>query len=93
MLNARTTLSSFERLSESSTTIDGKPAMLVFYRGILKPNNLPIEYLVTIIAAGHSYTKISAWCVEPLFHDMQASFESIVNSYRDAGSSPADDKH
>lgn len=89
MLNARTTLSSLERLAESNATIDGKPAMLVYYRGTLKPGTLPAEYLAVIVASGHSYTRITVWCVEPLFRDMQASFESIVNSYRDSGSGPA----
>ena len=63
MLNARTTLGSLERLAESNATIDGKPAMLVYYRGALKPSNLPAEYLAVIIASGHSYTKITTWCV------------------------------
>ena len=83
MLNARQTLSNFEELSESKTTIDGKTAVLVFYRGVLaKSNNLPVEFLSAIITSGNSYTKIIAWCVEPLFHDMQPAFEKIMNSYR-----------
>src|SRR6516165_5860011 len=67
-------------------TIDGKAALLVFYRGALsKSNNLPVEFLSAIITSGNSYTKITAWCVEPLFHDMQPAFEKIVNSYRASG--------
>lgn len=83
MLNARRTLSNFEELSVSKTTIDGKAAMLVFYRGTLvKTNNLPVEFVSAIITSGNSFTKITAWCVEPLFHDMHPVFEKIVNSYR-----------
>ncbi|HXY07716.1 MAG TPA: PsbP-related protein [Terriglobales bacterium] len=86
MLNARRTLGNFEELSELSTTIDGKTAMLIFYRGTAsKSNNLPVEFLSAIITSGNSYTKITAWCVEPLFHDMQPAFEKIVNSYHSSG--------
>jgi hypothetical protein len=92
MLNARQTLSNFEELSESKTTIDGKTAVLVFYRGVLaKSNNLPVEFLSAIITSGNSYRKITAWCVEPLFHDMQPAFERIVNSYRSSGRLSATD--
>ena len=34
MLNARQMLTNFEELSESTTTIDGKTALLVFYRAL-----------------------------------------------------------
>ena len=92
MLNARQTLTNFEELSQSTTTIDGKAALLVFYRGALsKSNNLPVEFLSAIITSGNSYTKITAWCVEPLFHDMQPAFEKIVNSYRASGRLIAND--
>ena len=83
MLNARRTLSNFEELANSNVTIDGKTALLVFYRGTLaKTNNLPVEFVSAIIVSGNSYTKITAWCIEPLFHDMQPAFEKLVNSYR-----------
>jgi|SRR5215472_630628 len=82
MLSARQTLSDFEELSESNTTIDGKAAKVVFYRGVLsKSNDLPLEFLSGIVASGNSYTKITVWCPEPLFHDMQPDFEKIVMSY------------
>lgn len=86
MLNARRTLSNFEELADSNVTIDGKTALMVFYRGTLaKTNNLPVEFVSAIIVSGNSYTKITAWCIEPLFHDMQAAFEKLVNSYRGSG--------
>jgi hypothetical protein len=82
MLNARRTLGDFEELSESNATIDGKTALLVFYRGVVsKSKDLPFEFLSAIVASGNSYTKITAWCLEPLFHDMQPDFEKIVMSY------------
>jgi len=86
MLNARRTLSNFEELAVSQATIDGKPALVVFYRGTLqKGSNLPIEFVSAIMASGKTYTKLTAWCVEPLFHDMQPAFEKMLNSYRTSG--------
>jgi hypothetical protein len=82
ILNARRTLGNFEELAESKTTIDGKAALVIFYRGVLKTNNLPVEFVTAIVPSGTSFTKIAAWSVEPLFHDMQPAFEKIVNSYR-----------
>jgi hypothetical protein len=82
-LHARRTLGNFEELAVSPATIDGKSALLVFYRGTLqKESNLPVEFLSAIIVSGKTYTKVSVWCVEPLFHDMQPAFEKMLNSYR-----------
>lgn len=86
MLGVRRTLSNFEELSRSEATIDGKPALLVFYRGALqKSNNLPVEFLSAFIQSGNTFTKVTVWCIEPLFHDMQPTFEKIVASYRTSG--------
>jgi hypothetical protein len=86
LLSARRTLGNFEELGQSLATIDGKSALLVFYRGTLQQGtNLPVEFLSAIIASGRTYTKVTVWCVEPLFHDMQPAFEKIVNSYRSTG--------
>lgn len=82
MLNARRALTNFEELAQSQATIDGKGALLVFYRGNLqKGSNLPVEFVSAIIQSGKTYTKVTLWCVEPLFHDLQPAFESVVNSY------------
>lgn len=91
LLNSRGTLGHFEELSQSPATIDGKSALLVFYRGNLqKGSNLPIEFVSAIIQSGKTYTRISVWCVEPLFHDMQPAFEKILNSFHStAGQSTA----
>ena len=86
MLGVRRTLSNFEELAHSEATIDGKPALLVFYRGTLqKSNNLPVEFLSAFIQSGNTFTKVTVWCVEPLFHDMQPAFEKLVSSYRTSG--------
>jgi len=53
MLGVRRTLSNFEELSRSEATIDGKTALLVFYRGTLqKSNNLPVEFLSAFFQSG-----------------------------------------
>ena len=48
-----------------------------------------MEFLTAIIQSGNTYTKVTAWCVEPLFHDMQPTFEKIVSSYRSTGQTTA----
>ena len=86
LLSAQKNLGHFEELADSNITIDGKPALLAFYRGTLeKSGNLPVEFLSAFIPSGKTFTKVTAWCVEPLFHDMQPAFEKIVNSYRSSG--------
>lgn len=84
MLNARRSMTNFEESAQSSVTIDGKPALLVYYRGSPK-GGLPVAFLSAIIASGHSYTKMTVWCIEPLFHDVQPAFEKTVMSYRSSG--------
>jgi len=86
MLNARGNLSSFEETEESKVTIDGKSALLVFYRGAPKKGGFPLAFVSAIMVSGNTYTKMTAWCVEPLFHDMQPTFEKILTSYRGVGS-------
>lgn len=94
VLHVQRTLDHFEELSESNTTIDGKAAVLVFYRGVVpESNDLPVEFLSAIITSGNHFTKITTWCVEPLFHDMQPTFEKIVNSYHSLSSVTASDSH
>jgi hypothetical protein len=84
---ARKSLSNYEELSASPITIDGKQGLLVSYRGNLpKADNLPVQFLVAIIPSGNTYTRIAAWCVEPLFHETQPMFERIMGSYRSAES-------
>jgi hypothetical protein len=81
-INARRGLGNYEELSESPITVDGKQGLLLSYRGTLpKADNLPVQFLIAIIPSGTTYTRIAAWCVEPLFHEMQPAFERIVSSY------------
>jgi hypothetical protein len=66
---------------------DGERRFGLYYENFVlqKGSNLPVEFLSAFIASGKSYTKVSVWCVEPLFHDMQPAFEKMVNSYRSTG--------
>ena len=84
MAAVRITLSNFEELSQSSVTIDGKRAILAHYRGnIPVPPNTSVEFVTAFISrSDNNFTKVTAWCAEPLFHDMQPAFEKLVTSYR-----------
>jgi hypothetical protein len=84
MAAARITLSNFEELSQSSATIDGKRAILALYRGnIPVPPYTSVEFVTAFISrSDNNFTKVTAWCAEPLFHDMQRAFEKLVTSYR-----------
>lgn len=84
-INVRKVLASYEKLLKSPVTIDGKPALLVSYRGMSKDNNVPIQFLVALIPSGNVITKVTTWCVEPLFHETQPTFEKILTSYRSLG--------
>ena len=88
-LTYRKMFGSYEELSESPATIDGKSALLLSFRGIsLKADNLPVQFLVAIVPSGTTYTRVATWCVEPLFHETQPMFEKIVSSYH-SGAIPA----
>jgi hypothetical protein len=85
-LQARGSFGNYEELSESSVAIDGKTALLISYRGTLsKSNNLPVQFLTAIIPSGTTFTRVTSWCVEPLFHETQPTFEKILTSYRSVG--------
>ena len=86
VLTARKALSNYEEVAQSNVTIDGKAALFVFYRGIPAKGTYPIAFISAIIPSGNTYTKMTAWCVEPLFHDMQPTFEKMLMSYRSTGS-------
>ncbi|MCU1243707.1 MAG: hypothetical protein JWO71_4433 [Candidatus Acidoferrum typicum] len=82
----RKTFGSYEELSQSLVKIDGKPGLLFSFRGIsTKANNLPVQFLVAIVPSGTTYTRIATWCVEPLFHETQSTFEKIMTSYHSNG--------
>ena len=89
MLTARGNFSTFEETEESKVTIDGKSALLVFYRGVPKKGGLPLAFVSAIMPSGNTYTKMTAWCVEPLFRDVQPTFEKILTSYRSTGAMTA----
>ena len=82
-LKYRKSFGNYEELSESPLNIDGKPALLISFRGVLtNADNTPVQYLVAIIASGKTYTRVAAWCVARLFHETHPRFEKILTSYR-----------
>jgi len=84
MLVVRKNFSTYEELAQSSVTIDGKQALLVFYRAT-PAKSFPLAFVSAIIPSGNTYTKVTAWCIDPLFHDMQPAFEKILTSYHTTG--------
>jgi hypothetical protein len=84
-LQARGSFGNYEEVSESPVTIDGKAGLLISYRGTLAKTNLPVQFLTAIIPSGTTFTRVTTWCVEPLFHETQPTFEKILNSYRSTG--------
>jgi hypothetical protein len=85
-LTFQKTLPSYEKVSESSVTIDGKVALLISYRMTPpKYNNLHIQYLTAIIKSGNTYTMLMAWCAESRFPGMRPILEQILTSYRSTG--------
>ncbi len=71
----------YEQLSQSTVTIDGKPALLISFRGTVTQGGLPVQYLVAIIPSGTTFTRVATWCAEPLFHETQPAFEKILTSF------------
>jgi len=84
-LQARGSFGNYEELSESPVAIDGKAGLMISYRGTLAKSNLPVQFLTAIIPSGTTFTRVTTWCVEPLFHETQPTFEKIVTSYRSSG--------
>ncbi len=82
-VNTRKNLTDYEKLSESSVTIDGKAAVLIAFRAAVPGNsNLRVTYLAAIIPSANTSNTVMAWCAEPRFHDMRPTFEKILTSYR-----------
>jgi hypothetical protein len=78
----RKTFGGYEEISQSAVTIDGKPALLISFRGTLPQAGLPpVQYLVAIIPSGTTFTRVATWCAEPLFHETQPTFEKILSSF------------
>ncbi len=75
-------LGSYEELSESKVTIDGRQGLLITFRAISpEPENVPVKFLVTIVPHEGGMTRMAGWCVEPLFEDALSTFEKIMLSY------------
>lgn len=87
---SRRNINDFEKLSESNATIDGRPGMLIIFRGT-NPHaqNLPVEFVAAIASYDGEYLHAVGWCVEPLFNESQRTLENILLSYHRLGDNPA----
>ncbi len=82
-VQTRRNLSSYEKLSESNVSIDGRPGVLLTFRGTNpQAQSIPIQFVAAIAAFDGEYLHAVAWCVEPLFNESQRTLESILLSYR-----------
>jgi hypothetical protein len=82
----RKNLTNYEKLSESSVVIDGKPAFLLTFRAAVPGHpNLHVSYLAAVIPSGSTTSTVMAWCAELRFQEMRPTFEKILTSYRGAG--------
>ena len=71
----------YEELSQSTVTINGKPALVLSFRGTISQGGLPLQYLVAVIPSGTTFTRVATWCAEPLFHETQPTFAKILASF------------
>jgi TonB family protein len=79
----RRKLTHYEKLSESNIQIDGRPAVLLFFRGTSpETQNLPVQFVTAIAAFDGEYLHAIAWCIEPLFNESQRTLENILLSYK-----------
>lgn len=86
---SRRNLADFEKLSEANVTIDGRPGMLITFRGTsAQANHLPVQFVAAIASFDGEYLHAVAWCVEPLFNESQRTLESILLSYRRVSDNP-----
>ncbi|HUJ41008.1 MAG TPA: hypothetical protein VLW54_10705 [Candidatus Acidoferrales bacterium] len=88
-LQAKRNLQDYVKVSETPVTIDGKAGMMLSYRG-LSPSakNLPIQFLSVVFRSGGSYFHMTAWCVEPLYKENEASFEKTLRSFHETAAQP-----
>jgi hypothetical protein len=81
-LQKQRAMSNYEKVNESATTIDGRPAMLMTFKGIsAAAKNLPIEFEAALIQYDGEFVQVIAWSVEPLFKDWQPAFEKMLRSF------------
>jgi hypothetical protein len=88
-VQSRRNLSGYEKLSESNVSIDGRPGVLLTFRGVNpQAQNLPIQFVTAIAAFDGEYVHAVAWCVEPLFNESQRTLENILLSYKRVSDKP-----
>jgi TonB family protein len=89
-VGSRRNLSNFEKLSESNVTIDGRPGILLVFRGTNdRAQNLPLEFVLAIVPLDGEFMHAVAWCVEPLFNESERTLENILLSYRRVSNNPS----
>src|SRR5262249_6047924 len=78
-VQSRSHLNDYEKLSEANVTIDGRPAILLTFRGTTpQTQNIPVQFVAAVASLDEGYLHAVAWCVEPLFNESQRTLENIL---------------
>jgi len=71
----------YEKLAESETKVDGKPALRLIFHGQNKDNNLQMKFAVYIISYEGRMVRLTFFTLEALFDEALPVFEKIAGSY------------
>lgn len=79
----RSEMPHYEKLNESRRTINGREALVVEFRSIPEEKpRIPLRFLVVMLEDRGLITRITAWCIEPIFESARGEFEPMLFSYR-----------
>lgn len=76
-------VSDYEKLEQTESEINRKQAVQIVFRGTTPtPQRFPVRFLVTVVAEPGIVTRITSWCMEPLFSDARTVLDKIARSYQ-----------
>ncbi len=76
----------YEKLSESSAKLDGRPAMRFTFKA--KKGAMVLEFLVYIVSYDGTMVRLSFGTLQPLFNDAVPVFEKMAQSYHSTADKP-----
>jgi hypothetical protein len=90
-LQKPTALTNYKKVDESSTTIDGRPAIVLSFTGTTESaKNLPMQFELAMIQyEGGQFVQIMGWSLQPLFATSRPTFEQVMHSYKQLPEKPA----
>lgn len=78
----QTVFKNFEKLSQSETTVDGRPAMRLVFHGKSAANNTPLKFLIYMVSYEGRVVRLSFGTFEPLFDKASPDFEKMATSLK-----------